>query len=95
MKQVIDEPTRITDKTETIIVIDVILTPESNDILKSGVMHNSLSDHALVYCIIPTAISKPKAVYKSARSFRYLNLNKYKEDLLNADFKEIFKKKYH
>ena len=53
-------------------------------------MHNSLCDHALVNCIIPTKISKRKAVYKSARSFRYLNF-KYKEDLLNANFKEIFK----
>ena len=48
-EQLINEPTRVTLNTSTI--IDHIATTCARNILKSGVHEISLSDHFLVYCI--------------------------------------------
>ena len=48
-KQLIEEPTRVTLDTATI--IDDIATTSPRNIIKSGVLEVSLSDHYMVYCI--------------------------------------------
>ena len=47
--QLIEEPTRVTLDTATI--IDHIATPCPRNIVNSGVYQMALSDHYLVYCI--------------------------------------------
>ena len=50
LKQLIDQPTRITPSTSTL--IDLIFTSHQDNILCSGVSHVGISDHSLVnaYC---------------------------------------------
>ena len=48
-KQLIEEPTRVTLDTAT--VIDHVATTCPRNIIKSGVLEVSLSDHYMVYCI--------------------------------------------
>ena len=47
--QLIDEPTRITGTSETL--IDLILTNKEENISKSGVIHLGLSDHSMIFAI--------------------------------------------
>ena len=47
-KQLIEEPTRVTPNTASI--IDHIATTHARNIVKSGVYEGSLSDHYMVYC---------------------------------------------
>ena len=47
LKQLIDEPTRVTPSTSTL--IDLIFTSHQDNILCSGVTHVGISDHSLVY----------------------------------------------
>ena len=48
LEQLISVPTRITESTATL--IDHVLTNSSHNIIQSGVIEMSLSDHALIYC---------------------------------------------
>ena len=54
-QQLINEPTRITPNSSTL--IDIILSNEPSRILKSGVVHMGLSDHSMVYAVRKFAIS--------------------------------------
>ena len=47
--QLIEEPTRVTLETATL--IDHIATTCPNNVLESGVLKISMSDHFMVYCI--------------------------------------------
>ena len=49
VEQLISEPTRITSRSSTL--IDLCLTNTPSNIVKSGVIHLSISDHSLVYLI--------------------------------------------
>ena len=49
MTQMIQEPTRVTLDGST--MIDHIATSDCNNIVESGVLNISLSDHYLVYCV--------------------------------------------
>ena len=74
LTQVIEEPTRITEKTTTL--IDLVLTGASENIKTTGVVDvPGISDHSLVY--ISYALKKPK--YKPKMITRR-DLKNFKED---------------
>jgi hypothetical protein len=50
LQQLISEPTRMTDRSATL--IDLIFTNETRNIAKSGVIHNGMSDHSLIYVVM-------------------------------------------
>ena len=49
LQQLISEPTRATNTSATL--IDLIFTNDSNNIAKSGVIYNGMSDHSIIYVI--------------------------------------------
>ena len=51
-QQLITEPTRVTDKTSSL--LDVILTSDHSSHVKSGVLKTYISDHFLTYTLIDT-----------------------------------------
>lgn len=56
LRQLISEPTRITDKSATL--IDLIFTVNCPErVVFSGVAHNSVSDHSLVYAFRTLSIN--------------------------------------
>ena len=56
LRQLISEPTRITDKSATL--IDLIFTNCPERVVCSGVVHISISDHSLVYVFRKLSISE-------------------------------------
>jgi hypothetical protein len=49
LQQMISELTRMTNRSATL--IDLIFTNETRNIAKSGVSHNGMSDHCLIYVV--------------------------------------------
>ena len=70
LHQLIEEPTRITDKSSTL--IDVIYTNNPDKVVCSGVCHISISDHSLVYAFRKASIDPPT---KGHSTLTYKNLN--------------------
>ena len=83
-KQLIEEPTRVTLTTSSI--IDHIATTKVPNIVESGVHKVSLSDHFMVYCIrkFNGAVIKDHKVIKT-RKMKHFN-----EEAFLADVSSIF-----
>ena len=67
LKQIIEEPTRITAQTRSL--LDVIMITLSK-VKTSGVMNTGISDHCLVYCTIKVKTKKPNPKYIHVRSYK-------------------------
>ena len=79
VKQLIEEPTRVTLVTAT--VIDLVATTCPRNIIKSGVLGVSLSDHYLVYCIRKFN----GAVEKGHKNIKTRKMKNFKEEAFLAD----------
>lgn len=88
LNQLIDEPTRITSTTKTL--IDVIFTNDCSRIVASGVSHVAISDHSLVYTIRKIAIPTQNThKYITTRDFKNFNPEKFKADLSSIPWNTI------
>ena len=79
LKCLINEPTRITPRSETL--IDVVLTSNKKKFFRAGAFNPDISDHHLVYAI--TRASCPKWVPKTTirRNFKKFDAKKYNEGI--------------
>ena len=66
LQQIIKNPTRITDTTQSL--IDVILVSNTASVLESGVLNSAISDHLPVYVILKVKVPKIPPNYITARS---------------------------
>ena len=75
----IDEPTRITESSKTL--IDVILNNNPRLFTKSGVFNPEISDHSLVYTqMVKNAIVYPSSVI-TFRSYKNFNEDDFRQAL--------------
>ncbi|MCV6636078.1 hypothetical protein, partial [Candidatus Albibeggiatoa sp. nov. NOAA] len=93
LKQLIDEPTRITPSTSTL--IDLIFTTHQDNILCSGVSHVGISDHSLVYAYRKISIPPVSKGINliSYRQFKHFNRTNFRNDILAQpwdDIKELY-----
>ena len=72
LKQLIMEPTRVTEYSETL--IDLVFTNSHHKVVKSGVFDLGLSDHSLVYCVLKSG--RPRVAPKTIEYRSYKNYNK-------------------
>ena len=86
LHQIISEPTRITDKSFTL--IDLIFTNCPERVVCSGVAHIGISDHSLVYVFHKLSINFRKGhtsiIY---RNFKTFNRAKFRNDIYNENCK--------
>ena len=88
LTQVIDEPTRITSHSNTL--IDLMLTSTPENVKAHGVVDTpGISDHCLTF--MAYSIKKPKFKPKmlTRRDFRNFDSEKYKDDMSNAPWGNI------
>ena len=87
-EQLINEPTRITATTRTL--IDLAFTNKPELINGSGVIHLGISDHSLIY--IQRKISVPRKEPKviKTRQYKHYNANNFKSDILTYLHDQIF-----
>ena len=82
--QLIDQPTRITSSTRTL--IDHIPTNKPNIITKHGVLHVGISDHSLIYATHKhnTLKADPKII--ESRQFKNFDCDAFIEDIKETPF---------
>lgn len=88
IKQLITSPTRITQKTETL--LDHIYT-NSDKIIKSGVLPLNLSDHYPVFLILKKLPVKYERVTFTCRQTKYLDIEQLKKMLQDADWTSFYR----
>ena len=85
LHQLISEPTRITDKSSTL--IDLIYTNCPERVVCSGVAHISISDHSLVYAFRKLSINFRKGHTSiTYRNFKTFNRAKFRNDICNENW---------
>ena len=89
LEQLINEPTRITPSTSTL--IDLIFTNRPENVYRSGVSHVAISDHSLVYAYrkisIPTFSKGVNLI--TYRQFKHFNSANFYADILAQPWDEI------
>ena len=79
VEQLTDEPTRVTATSSTL--IDLCLTNTPADIVKSGVIHLSISDHSLVYMIRKAHYIQEGPRTVNTRTMKNFNRESFLNDL--------------
>ena len=89
LKQLINEPTRVTTSSKTI--IDHIITNRIQCVSDSGVILRGMSYHDVVYMVkhlrIPKLKTKPKTLH--VRNYKRFNMTGFLEDFLQIPFDQI------
>ena len=86
MHQLIDQPTRMDDKTSS--VLDVILTSHPTLYRKSAVLKYTLSDHHLINTHIEFENTEPSVVDHNTVKFRDIkkfDMERFSNDLISCD----------
>ena len=86
--QLIDEPTRSTSDTRTI--IDRKVTNKPTCVFESGVIHCGISDHDVTFAIKRARLPKkyqPKTI--KVRKYNKFNNEAFRNDLKNTNFDQI------
>ncbi|PFX34756.1 hypothetical protein AWC38_SpisGene396 [Stylophora pistillata] len=88
LKQLITEPTRVTEHSETL--IDLVFINANHKVVEHGVFDLGLSDHSLVYCVLKSG--RPQVAPKTIKYRSYKNYNKdsFSEDLENIPWHVVF-----
>ena len=79
LEQMINEPTRITDKSSTL--IDLCITNSPANVVNSGVLHLSISDHSLVYMIRKAQYKRNGSRIVEFRSLKNFSRENFLRDL--------------
>jgi hypothetical protein len=88
LSQIIEDPTRITETSETI--IDLIITSDKDKVVQSGVLPCKLSDHNVIFCT--RKVSRGffnKHNVTQIRSMKNYDVNVFKEKLGEIDWFQV------
>ena len=87
MQNIVDEPTRLTPQTETL--IDLIVTTRPELINIKGVLPLGISDHCLIYASLKLRKGRPPPRIITIRNFKHFNAKDFQTDLSCAPFHVI------
>ena len=73
------DPTRITENSSTL--IDLVFVNNEHRVVQSRVIHSSLSDHSIVFCIMEGGVRKVPARTCESRSFKNYDKSAFLKDL--------------
>lgn len=80
--QLIEQPTRITEETKTL--IDHVITNNKESLTHYGVFITSFSDHNLIFAVRKIGIRRGSPRFIETRSFKNFNETKFIEDIKNT-----------
>nr|CAI5833463.1 unnamed protein product [Callosobruchus analis] len=88
MKQLVKQPTRITENSATL--ADYIVVSNEEIVSDVGTIHAAeVSDHELVYCIVDVIV-KQKQNFVTTRNFKSLNYCQFQSDLQSIPWRNIY-----
>lgn len=79
LSQTISSPTRITNKSESL--IDILLTNNPDLVKRSDVLEISIRDHFLIYCILNLKVPRSKPQEITTRSYKNFNADNFNQDI--------------
>ena len=79
MEQLINEPTRVTRTSASL--IDLFLTTKPENISGSGVIHLGISDHSLIYAVRKHTLQKARQILREVRDFKNFSENDFIDDI--------------
>ncbi len=88
LEQMIKEPTRVTAKSSTL--IDLCITSAPTNVVDSGVMHLSISDHSLVYMIRKAHYVRNGVRHIEARTMKNFNSENFLGDLEQKHWGNVY-----
>ena len=75
LSQLIDQPTRVTKRTETL--IDLVITNNKESLTHWGVVTSTISDHTLIYAVRKVRIRRRSPRFVETRNFKNFNEAKF------------------
>ena len=88
LSQLIDEATRVTMTTTSLIDHMVTNTPEKNS--DSGVIHTGISDHSLIFAIRKISVIKKQENIVEMRNMKNFNEEKFVAELLKQHWEQVY-----
>ena len=88
LSQLIDEPTRITMKSSSL--IDHIVTNTPEKISDSGVIHTGISDHSLIFAIRKISVLKKQENTVEIRNMKNFDDKKFSAELLKQRWENVY-----
>lgn len=89
LTQLLNEPTRVTDRTSTL--IDPIFINDINFVASFGTMPaEDISDHKFVYLVLNVKTIKPPPKIITFRNFRNFNLDHFRQDLQSISWHHLY-----
>ena len=88
LHQLIEEPTRITEKSTT--MIDLCLTNSLSTTVDSGVIHLSISDHSMVYIIRKAHYVQTGTRNIETRSMKTFNRDSFLSELEQQPWENVY-----
>ena len=85
--QLINEPTRVTRTSAT--MIDLFFTNKPENILQSGVIHLGISDHSLIYAVRKVNSPKCRERLKLVRNFKNFNATDFVWDISQISWESV------
>ena len=82
LKNVIDQPTRITDNSESL--IDLIISSDTSKIYHHGACNLGISDHHLIYAVINLKRKQQRPNLKSIYDYKNVDVNALRQDFAAA-----------
>lgn len=88
LKQIVNQPTRITDSSATL--IDIICVSNDTTVNKCGTLDLlDMTDHRMVFCEIMDPVNKLPLKTITYRNFKYFDLTKFSQDAQSINWNEI------
>ena len=84
IKQLIDQPTRITKNSKSLIDLVAVNCPQN--VCESGVVSAHLSDHELVYCVRKLNWKRAPSQVKTFRNYAHFNVDAFRNDLKGVNW---------
>lgn len=88
LSQIINEPTRVTANSATL--IDYIVTSNTSIVKNVSVIPNHEADHHLTRCTLDVPHSKPNIIFRTHRNFKNLDYNQFYSDLRSIPWRNIY-----
>ena len=91
LDQQINTPTRITEKSSTLIV-HLLFTYTSHRVIDKGIISSPLSDHCLIFCVMKSGVPKAPGRTIECRSYKHYSKQEFLKDLRDIDWDQVLNK---
>ena len=90
LDQLINKPTRITERSSTL--IDLLFSNTTHRVTDHGVIHLTISDHSMIFCVVKSGVTKAPGKTIEYRSFKNYSKEDFVNDLKDVDWESVANK---